>query len=111
MLLPDFYRLLEAIPALYYDIVIDDRTEQTIGKRLLEAKLTGYPYILVIGKEALSSPPLYELFDLNNEKRYLFPKFSLLQFLIRETEPLTDSYRKIAYIQTASREQQPSTDS
>lgn len=110
LLLPDFYRLLEAIPALHHDIVIDDRTTYTIGKRLMEAKLTGYPYIIVIGKDALKSTPLYELFDLNNEKRYLMPKFSLLQFLLRETEILSDSQAKIAYIQNASA-QQPSTDS
>lgn len=90
--------------------MIDDRTEYTIGKRLVEAKLTGYPYILVIGKDALKSTPLYELFDLNHEKRYLMPKFSLLQFLIRATEMLSESSLKIAYLQNATT-QQPSTDS
>jgi len=108
LLLPDFYHLLEAIPALSNDILIDDRTELTIGKRLLEAKLIGYPYIIIIGKDAVNATPLYEVFDLIKEKRYLMPKFSLLQFLFHETEILTESRSKVAYIQTSPAEN-PST--
>lgn len=37
-------------PALTNEVVIDDRTHMTIGKRLYEAKRLGFPYIVVAGK-------------------------------------------------------------
>lgn len=43
------------------DIVIDDRTQLTIGKRLMEAKRMGYPFVIVLGEKATKDQPQYEL--------------------------------------------------
>ncbi|XKL64270.1 hypothetical protein PGB90_004356 [Kerria lacca] len=84
LLLPKIYELLEGIPNLNDDILIDDRTEKTIGKRFLEAKLFGFPFIIIVGKDATQETPLYELHDLNNEKKYLMPMSLLTQYLVEQ---------------------------
>lgn len=43
------------------DVLVDDRCNQTIGKRLRHARRTGYPYIICVGKGVIGSPPLLEL--------------------------------------------------
>jgi len=48
------------------DVILDDRTNFTIGKRFKFARAIGYPYIIVIGKLATQSIPLFEVHDLNN---------------------------------------------
>ncbi|KXJ68716.1 probable proline--tRNA ligase, mitochondrial [Aedes albopictus] len=47
------------------DIVVDDRTNLTIGKRLLDAKKTGYPVVVVIGPKAADEGD--ELFEIHNQ--------------------------------------------
>ncbi|KAG4072131.1 hypothetical protein HA402_015630 [Bradysia odoriphaga] len=49
------------------DVVVDDRTGLTIGKRMLEAKRLGYPLIVVIGKDAAGVDGKYELHFTNTE--------------------------------------------
>lgn len=100
MLLPKIYELLEGIPNLNDDILIDDRTEKTIGKRFLEAKLFGFPFIIIVGKDATQETPLYELHDLNNEKKYLMPMSLLTQYLVEQMRKFTDEKPKIHYIST-----------
>uniref|UniRef100_T1J9G0 proline--tRNA ligase n=1 Tax=Strigamia maritima TaxID=126957 RepID=T1J9G0_STRMM len=46
------------------EVVIDDRTMQTIGKRLIEAQKLGFPYIVVVGKKVLDSHPKVEIHHL-----------------------------------------------
>lgn len=48
------------------DVILDDRTHFTIGKRFLFARALGYPYIIVIGKAATKTVPLFEVHDLNH---------------------------------------------
>lgn len=58
------YQMLESIPGLENDILVDDRTTLTIGRRYLEARRMGYPFIVVIGKKAIEKPALYEINDI-----------------------------------------------
>jgi prolyl-tRNA synthetase len=44
------YDELVNIPHLRGEVVIDDRTKLTVGRRLNEAERIGYPYVVVIGK-------------------------------------------------------------
>uniref|UniRef100_A0A182U533 Probable proline--tRNA ligase, mitochondrial n=1 Tax=Anopheles melas TaxID=34690 RepID=A0A182U533_9DIPT len=44
------------------DVIVDDRTQLTIGKRLLDARKMGYPVIVVVGAKAASEEKL-ELHD------------------------------------------------
>ncbi|OTF74777.1 proline-tRNA ligase, mitochondrial-like protein [Euroglyphus maynei] len=49
------------------DILIDDRSNLTIGKRLLTAKTIGIPFILVAGRNIIDVRPKFELFDMYND--------------------------------------------
>ncbi|XP_011684944.1 PREDICTED: probable proline--tRNA ligase, mitochondrial [Wasmannia auropunctata] len=59
-------QLFEVLCKYNIDAILDDRTHYTIGKRLLFTRASGYPYIIVIGKTATQSVPLFELHDVNN---------------------------------------------
>lgn len=47
------------------ELVVDDRTGLTIGKRLMDAKKTGYPVVVVIGPKAASEGS--EQFEVHNQ--------------------------------------------
>ena len=69
------------IPAFCDNVIIDDRSELTIGNRLLKAKTTGYPYIVVIGKSAVANPCILELHDLNKNQCLHLSVPELLQYI------------------------------
>lgn len=50
-----------ALPGLRGEVVLDDRTHMTIGKRLKDANKLGYPYVVVVGQAALEEAPRYEV--------------------------------------------------
>ncbi|XP_044745930.1 probable proline--tRNA ligase, mitochondrial [Coccinella septempunctata] len=60
------YSSLNQIIHLEGEVLVDDRSSMTIGRRHMQAKRCGYPFILVIGKKILENPPLYELHDIGN---------------------------------------------
>ncbi|XP_026688127.1 uncharacterized protein LOC103521831, partial [Diaphorina citri] len=66
-LVSKLYSTLSTVNTLSNNVIVDDRTELTIGRRLLEAKLLGYPYIVVIGKAASQTPSLFEVIDLSSD--------------------------------------------
>ncbi|KAM8805825.1 putative proline--tRNA ligase, mitochondrial [Eudromia elegans] len=55
----------EAAPQLASDLVLDDRTQLTIGKRLKDANRLGYPYVIVAGKKACDDPAVFEVWSQN----------------------------------------------
>ena len=56
------------------DTIVDDRGKLTVGKKLREAKKTGFPYLVVAGKAVLEENPLLELHCLfSGEVRKLTP--------------------------------------
>lgn len=75
------YTLAQQIPNLCDNVIIDDRCDMTVGNRLLRAKKTGYPYIVVIGKSAAASPCLLELHDLNKNQCLHLSKSDLLHYV------------------------------
>lgn len=77
----ELYTLTQQIPGLCDNVIIDDRSEMTVGNRLLRAKKTGYPYIVVIGKSAAASPCLLELHDLNKNQCLHLSKSDLLHYI------------------------------
>ena len=44
------------------DVMLDDRAKLTVGKKLREAKKTGYPYIILFGKKCLDQETKLELY-------------------------------------------------
>lgn len=73
--------ILSNEPLLHNDILVDDRTSLTIGKRLFEARRMGYPFIIVVGDLAAQNPPIYEMFDLIKNERHNFSQDQLLNYL------------------------------
>jgi len=47
------------------DFVIDDRQKLTVGRKLREARKTGYPYIILFGKKCMEPNPKIEIHDLS----------------------------------------------
>lgn len=66
------------------DIVVDDRTHLTIGKRFLEAKKLGFPFVIVIGKKINENPSLFELYQSNIKKSEHFELSDLINFLKKQ---------------------------
>lgn len=44
------------------DVLIDDRSNLTVGKRLLTAKAIGIPFVIVAGRNILEEKPKFELY-------------------------------------------------
>ncbi|XP_043479595.1 probable proline--tRNA ligase, mitochondrial [Leptopilina heterotoma] len=59
-------KICELLSQSNIDFIIDDRTHLTIGQRFIYSRKCGFPYVIVIGKLALNSDPLFELHDINN---------------------------------------------
>lgn len=62
-------KIIEMLYERDIDILIDDRIDLTIGRRMMDARRTGYPYIIVVGRTAMESNPLFELYDINNSQQ------------------------------------------
>jgi prolyl-tRNA synthetase len=60
----EIYHLMESCEGLKDEILVDDRTSMTIGKRLMDTKKLGIPFIVVIGSKAAESESLLEVHSL-----------------------------------------------
>ncbi|XP_022904196.2 probable proline--tRNA ligase, mitochondrial isoform X1 [Onthophagus taurus] len=72
---------LEDIATLKNDVLIDDRVQMTIGRRFLEAKQVGYPFIVVLGQKITENPPLFELNNLIEGKQHFLTENELISYL------------------------------
>lgn len=78
-------QLYGAFNAIYRDdVIVDDRINMTIGKRVFEAKRTGYPVIVVIGSKATDPvAPKFELIELACNRTSLVTQPELLSEINR----------------------------
>merc|ERR1712224_813257 len=69
---------LSSIPALRNEVILDDRTNQSIGKRLANAESLGFPYAIIVGKKAFDLESKLEVVDLfqgkDSHTEYLSPQ-------------------------------------
>lgn len=72
-----------ALPHLRGEVVLDDRTQMTIGKRLKDASRLGYPYVVVVGQGALEEPPQFEVICQQTDETLFLSKDGLLDLLGR----------------------------
>uniref|UniRef100_A0A8D9EEX0 proline--tRNA ligase n=1 Tax=Cacopsylla melanoneura TaxID=428564 RepID=A0A8D9EEX0_9HEMI len=94
------YSTLSSVPTLYNDLIIDDRTDLTLGRRIMEAKLMGYPYIVVIGKAAAQTPSLFEIIDLSTDFSQELSMEALYGFLSLRTSAVPpDMKNKMSGVQ------------
>ncbi|XP_040926244.2 probable proline--tRNA ligase, mitochondrial [Betta splendens] len=75
------HTLGETLPHLRGEVVLDDRTQMTIGKRLKDASRLGYPYVIVVGQGALEETPRYEVICQQTGETVFLSKDGLLGLL------------------------------
>ncbi|KAM4642255.1 putative proline--tRNA ligase, mitochondrial [Discoglossus pictus] len=63
------------------EIVLDDRSYLTIGKRVKEAHMMGYPYVIVAGKKALEAIPQFEVRSHNTGEVQFLTREGVIEFL------------------------------
>lgn len=76
-----YSNLEEKIPGLKNNILMDDRTSLTLGKRLLDAKRVGYQFSIIINKKSAEENPLFELIDIKNNKQLYLSKEALCDYI------------------------------
>ncbi|XP_041277750.1 probable proline--tRNA ligase, mitochondrial [Onychostruthus taczanowskii] len=79
--------LVEALPRLAGDSVLDDRSQLTIGKRLKDAKRLGYPYVVVAGKRVCEDPPVFEVWNQNASEVLFLTKEGVIELLSKVQVP------------------------
>ncbi|XP_057665485.1 probable proline--tRNA ligase, mitochondrial isoform X2 [Diorhabda carinulata] len=78
----DLYTKLEnMIPCLKNNVLLDDRTSLTIGRRFVDAKRVGYQFIIVINKKTAQEVPLYELNDIKNNSQMYLTEEALIDYI------------------------------
>ncbi|XP_061489105.1 probable proline--tRNA ligase, mitochondrial [Rhineura floridana] len=88
MLLEDLYDcIVEGVPQLKEEIVLDDRTQFTIGKRLKDANKLGYPYIIIGGEKVLDEPSLFEVWNQNTNETLFLTKEPIVELLSKVQIP------------------------
>lgn len=77
------HTLGETLPHLRGEVVLDDRTQMTVGKRLKDAGVHGYPFIIVVGQGAQEDPPRFEVISQKTDETLFLSKDGLLDLLGR----------------------------
>lgn len=67
------------------NVIIDDRTTFTIGRRLLDARRVGYRYIIVINDKSLENSPLYEFNDTMKNCKIFLTENQIIQYIKENT--------------------------
>ncbi|XP_075472517.1 putative proline--tRNA ligase, mitochondrial isoform X1 [Ascaphus truei] len=71
----------EAVPQLRDEVLLDDRSHLTIGKRLKDSNRLGYPYVIVAGKKALESPSQFEVWSHNTGDAQFLSREGVIELL------------------------------
>ncbi len=51
----NLHSCLSAVPSLQSEVVLDDRLDMSIGYRIKQADIKGYPYAVILGKKVKCS--------------------------------------------------------
>lgn len=73
--------IIAQIPGYEDEVIVDDRTNLSIGQRLLWAKKFGFPLIIIVGKSACSFVPRFELINTKTNEKEELTQCSLLQYI------------------------------
>ena len=64
------------------DVILDDRENITVGKKLREALKTGYRYVVLFGKQVLDNDgPKVEIHCTKTSKNFLVPISEIVSFI------------------------------
>nr|XP_055069613.1 probable proline--tRNA ligase, mitochondrial [Misgurnus anguillicaudatus] len=73
--------LSHSLANLRGEVVLDDRNQMTIGKRLKDARILGYPYVVVVGQKALEDLPMFEVICQQSGETMFLSKDGLVELL------------------------------
>ncbi|CAK9808126.1 Probable proline--tRNA ligase, mitochondrial [Anthophora quadrimaculata] len=59
-------KIIEILDQLNIDAILDDRVNLSIGNRFMHARVTGFPYVIIIGKSIMEFPPQVEVHSIND---------------------------------------------
>ncbi|KAK7100430.1 probable proline--tRNA ligase, mitochondrial [Littorina saxatilis] len=72
---------LSGMPNMAGEVVIDDRTKFTIGRRIYEASRIGYPFVIALGKKALADPCQLEVINTATEETQFLSREQLMDLM------------------------------
>jgi prolyl-tRNA synthetase len=77
----ELYHKLNSVDCFRNDVIIDNRYNMTIGRRLFEARRIGYPFVVVIGHKALQPVPEFEVHHILMHKEISVNESATIQYL------------------------------
>lgn len=77
------HTLGETLPSMRGEVVLDDRTHMTIGKRLKDARILGYPYVIIVGQGTVEETPRFEVICQQTGETMFLTKDGLMDLLAR----------------------------
>ncbi|KAI0225488.1 putative proline--tRNA ligase, mitochondrial [Lamellibrachia satsuma] len=77
------YSRLNCMSGLGGEVLLDDRIQLTIGRRLTQAKFLGLPHVVALGKKVLDEQPLFEYIDVYNDTTEFYTEDELVNCLAK----------------------------
>ncbi|XP_045594503.2 probable proline--tRNA ligase, mitochondrial isoform X1 [Procambarus clarkii] len=74
-------QVISSMPGFEDDVLVDDRNKLSIGRRQVDADKMGYPLVIVVGKKACESIPLFEVIDRESSKTHFLTQKLVIDFL------------------------------
>lgn len=87
-LMDDILKCIHDIGLPRNDLIIDDRTYMTIGKRMQDCNALGFPFVIVFGRETAKEIPQFEVHNLNKGEMTIATKDVLLEYLKDNIVPI-----------------------
>lgn len=75
------YDIYTRLQSSNIDVIVDDRTEMSIGKRFLDVRKFGYPFAIIVGKNSLDSVPTVEVHDVYNRTHVNLAHENVIEYL------------------------------
>ncbi|XP_006258653.3 probable proline--tRNA ligase, mitochondrial [Alligator mississippiensis] len=79
--------IADGVPQVKGDLILDDRVHWTIGKRLKDANILGYPYVVIAGKKVLNTPAEFEVWSQNTGEVLFLTKEGVIELLSKVQVP------------------------
>ncbi|CAK9795363.1 Probable proline--tRNA ligase, mitochondrial [Anthophora plagiata] len=78
-------KIIEILDQLNIDAILDDRTNLSIGNRFMHARVSGFPYVIIIGKSTMKFPPQVEVHSINDSTNCEIPLDNISTYFHNES--------------------------
>ncbi|XP_066251406.1 probable proline--tRNA ligase, mitochondrial [Euwallacea similis] len=77
------YTNLESLlPSFKNNIILDDRTSFTIGRRILDCRRMGIRYIIILNRYSSESSPIYEFIDIIEDRKLYLSESDIVSYIV-----------------------------